>query len=86
MFTAMTANQTLEAAKKLPNPRKLWKEFWYENEVCCLFADTNVGKSDAMDVDSDIRVMETMLRRDGASVEDDFGLNGGTAVQEWEQE
>lgn len=45
VFTAMTANQTLEAAKKLPNPRKLWKEFWYENEVCCLFADTNVGKS-----------------------------------------
>ena len=43
-------------------------------------------QADAMDVDSDIRVMETMLRRDGASVEDDFGLNGGTAVQEWEQE
>jgi len=43
-------------------------------------------QADAMDVDSDIRVMETMLRRDNASVEDDFGLNGGTAVQEWEQE
>lgn len=43
-------------------------------------------QANAMDVDSDIRVMETMLRRDGASVEDDFGLNGGTAVQEWEQE
>ncbi len=37
-------------------------------------------KADAMDVDSDIRVMETMLRRDTASVEEDFGL-GGTAVQ-----
>ena len=35
--------------------------------------------ADAMDVDSDIRVMETMLRRDGGSVEEDFGL-GGTAV------
>lgn len=45
VFTAMTANQTLDAAKKLPDPRKLWKEFWFENEVCCLFADTNVGKS-----------------------------------------
>ena len=31
-------------------------------------------KADAMDVDSDIRVMETMLRRDTASVEDDFGI------------
>ena len=30
-------------------------------------------KADALDVDSDIRVMETMLRRDTASVEDDFG-------------
>ena len=38
-------------------------------------------KSDAMDVDSDIRVMETMLHRDTASVEEDFGLGGGTAVQ-----
>ena len=33
-------------------------------------------KSDAMDVDSDIRVMETMLHRDTASVERDFGLGG----------
>lgn len=30
-------------------------------------------QADAMDVDSDIRVMETMLRRDAASVADDFG-------------
>ena len=34
-------------------------------------------KMDAMHVDSDIRVMETMLRRDTATVEKDFGL--GTA-------
>lgn len=31
-------------------------------------------KMDAMNVDSDIRVMETMLRRDTASAEKDFGL------------
>ena len=43
-------------------------------------------QAEAMDVDSDIRVMESMLRRDTSTVEDDFGLNGGTAVQEWEQE
>ena len=29
-----------------------------------------------MDVDSDIRVMETMLKRDTATVEDDFGTRG----------
>ncbi|WP_312634868.1 5-bromo-4-chloroindolyl phosphate hydrolysis family protein [Oscillibacter sp.] len=33
-------------------------------------------KTDVLDVDSDIRVMETMLRRDTASVERDFGLGG----------
>lgn len=37
-------------------------------------------RTNAMDIDSDIRVMETMLRRDGAYVENDFGL-GGSAVQ-----
>ena len=41
-------------------------------------------KTDAMDVDSDIRVMETMLNRDTASVERDFGL-GGTAAQRKEE-
>ena len=39
-------------------------------------------KADVLDVDSDIRVMEHMLRRDTATTEDDFGLGGGTAVQE----
>ena len=37
--------------------------------------------SEAMDIDSDIRVMETMLRRDSGSAAEDFGL-GGYAVQE----
>jgi biotin operon repressor len=34
-------------------------------------------KTDALDVDSDIRVMETMLHRDTASAERDFGLGIG---------
>lgn len=38
-------------------------------------------QSDAMDIDRDIRVMETMLNRDTASAERDFGL-GAQAVQE----
>ena len=45
IFSAMTANETIEVAKVQKNPKKLYKEFWYENEVCCLFADANVGKS-----------------------------------------
>ncbi len=40
-------------------------------------------RSEAMDVDADIRVMESMLNRDLSSVERDFGLtlDGGAAVQ-----
>ena len=37
-------------------------------------------RSEAMDVDADIRVMENMLNRDLSSVERDFGL-GGSAAQ-----
>lgn len=36
-------------------------------------------QADAMDVDSDIRVMEHMLRQDTATAEDDFGLGGAAA-------
>lgn len=35
---------------------------------------------DAMDIASDIQVMETMLRRDTASVNDDFGFGQGTSA------
>lgn len=43
-------------------------------------------RAEAMDIDSDIKVMETMLRRDTGKVSDDFGFTGGTAVQEEETE
>lgn len=43
-------------------------------------------RTDAMDIDSDIRVMETMLRRDSASAAEDFGLGGSaTATQPQEE-
>ena len=38
-------NETMEEAISRPNPRNLWNSCWYEGEVCCLFADSNVGKS-----------------------------------------
>ena len=47
----------------------------FEHQLDELYRET------AMDIDSDIRVMETMLKRDTASVADDFGLGGGAAVQ-----
>ena len=43
-------------------------------------------RTDALDIDSDIRVMETMLRRDTASVADDFGLGGAAAQRQSEEE
>jgi len=40
-----TANQWIEEAKKRPIPKMLFGEFWFQGELCILFADTNLGKS-----------------------------------------
>ena len=40
-----TANRTILEASLKPTPRSLWDCFWYEGELSCLFADSNVGKS-----------------------------------------
>lgn len=45
MFTIKSANQTIREAAARPNPDNLWLSLWYEGEVCCLFADSNLGKS-----------------------------------------
>lgn len=45
MLTLRSANKTLLVASKRPDPEDLYNGLWYEGEVCCLFADSNVGKS-----------------------------------------
>ena len=45
LFKLQTANRWLDEAKTRPIPKMLFGEFWFENEICILFADTNVGKS-----------------------------------------
>lgn len=35
----------MEEASAEPDPSQLWHEFWNEGELCCLFADSNAGKS-----------------------------------------
>ncbi len=45
MLSIKSANRTLMEAKQRPDPKPLWLSLWYEGEVCCLFADSNVGKS-----------------------------------------
>lgn len=45
LFKIQTANRWMEDAKLRPVPKMLFGEFWFEGELCILFADTNVGKS-----------------------------------------
>ena len=45
VFSVKPAKQWLTEAASRPNPKSLWLSLWYENEVACLFADTNMGKS-----------------------------------------
>lgn len=45
LFTIRTANNWLLEANKRPVPKMLFGRFWYEGELCILFADSNLGKS-----------------------------------------
>jgi hypothetical protein len=45
LFTVKTASRWIEQAKTRPVPKMLFSEFWFEGELCILFADTNLGKS-----------------------------------------
>lgn len=45
LFLVRTANKCIEDAKTRPIPKTLFGEFWFEGELCILFADTNLGKS-----------------------------------------
>ncbi len=44
-FKLRTATRWLEQANSRAVPRMLFDKFWYEGELCILFADSNVGKS-----------------------------------------
>lgn len=39
------ANEWIEMAKKLPNPRQLFGNIWHEGEVAIMFSNTGKGKS-----------------------------------------
>lgn len=45
MFTVKTFNQVLADALKKGKLEQLFDEFWFEGETCCLYGDSNVGKS-----------------------------------------
>lgn len=45
LLTIKTANKWINESKHKPIPSMLFSEFWFEGELCILFADTNQGKS-----------------------------------------
>lgn len=45
LFKVKSANLWIDQAKARPIPKMLFNEFWFEGELCILFADTNLGKS-----------------------------------------
>ncbi len=45
LFVVKSGNEWLEEAKQTAMPKMHFGELWFENELCILFADTNLGKS-----------------------------------------
>lgn len=45
VFHVCTGNRWMELGEREPPPKMLFGEFWFLNELCILFADTNTGKS-----------------------------------------
>jgi len=45
LFTIKSINEWIEQAKNRPIPKMLFGQLWFENELCILFSDTNLGKS-----------------------------------------
>ncbi len=45
VFSIKQANKVMSEAKERPDPVPLFDKLWYEHELCCLFADSNLGKS-----------------------------------------
>jgi len=45
MLRIKSVNDTLKDAQLRPDSKSLWLNLWYEGEVCCLFSDSNLGKS-----------------------------------------
>lgn len=76
MLSIRSANRTLSEASMLKNPKRLYGEFWFEHEIGCLFADSNVGKSIlAVQIAEDIaKTGETVLYFDFELSEKQFQL------------
>lgn len=76
MLSIKSANRTLTEASMTANPKQLYGELWFEHEIGCLFADSNVGKSIlAIQIAEDIaKTGETVLYFDFELSEKQFQL------------
>ena len=45
VFSSSTMQSVIEGGKKKPPIHRLWGDFWWENELVFLFADSGIGKS-----------------------------------------
>lgn len=45
VYMVKSAGMWMKEARERKTPQKLWDSLWFEGELCCLFADTNVGKT-----------------------------------------
>lgn len=75
MLSIKPVNKAVEDAARRPNPRALFGEFWYEGEVSCLFADSNLGKSIyAVQIANEIARYQPLLYLDCELSEKQFQL------------
>ena len=75
MLRVMPATRWNSIASTRPNPDQLWGEFWYEGEVCCLFADSNLGKSIlAVQIAEEIARRQTVIYFDFELTDKQFQL------------
>ena len=75
MLEIVDANLAMERASMCQNPKPLFDPFWYEGEIGCLFADSNVGKSIlAMQIAADIAKEQRVLYFDFELSEKQFQL------------
>lgn len=44
-FVTKTCKQWIEEVKNAPTPEMLFDSLWFQDEICFLFADSNIGKS-----------------------------------------
>ncbi len=58
LFLIRPANDWINLAKNRPTPNRLYFDFWFEYELCCLFASSNVGKS-ILAVQIAVKIAET---------------------------